>query len=129
MTELEIINAVGGEVAAHNKATAHALDLVEQGLKLYPRSPRLWILRGDLIQVSDDTTQYELEDALKSYRAAVRLDPRSPEAYESLGRYFDAVENRPREAESYFRKAIELGGGDSARDALAEVLEQLGRSE
>lgn len=129
MTELEIIDAIGAEVAAHEKATPRALGLVEKGLKLFPQSPRLWMVRGDLIQISDDDERYSLEDALESYRTALRLDPNNAEAYESLGHYFDAVAENPKEAEPYFRKAIALGGGKSAHDGLAQVLEQLGRSD
>jgi len=129
MTEKQIIDAIGREVAEHDRATAHALQLVEDGLTRYPSSARLWILRGDLIQVSDDVERYSLEDALTSYRTAVKLEPGSAEAHESIGHFLDAVANEPAAAEPYFRRALELGGGKSAREGLAQVLEQLGRAE
>lgn len=79
MTELDVIDATRTEVAAHDKATPRALHLIEEGLKLFPRSSRLWILRGDLIQVSDEVERYALADALplSSIRAARRRTSRS----------------------------------------------------
>jgi len=129
MTEAELIDAIGAEVAEHNSATPQALSMVEDGLKRFPKSARLWILRGDLIQVSDDDGRYFLDDALESYLAALRCDPDSAEANESIGHYLDAVQNEPEKAEPYFRRAIALGGGEGAQDGLKQVLEQLGRTE
>jgi Tfp pilus assembly protein PilF len=129
MTETEIIGAARAEVADYEKGTPAALRTVQEGLRLYPTSVRLWILRGDLIQLSDDDGAYSLDDALASYRAALEHDPNSAEANESIGRFLDAVQDKPAEAESYLRKAIELGGGQSAEEGLAQVLAQLGRPE
>ena len=127
MTELEFIDAIGAEVAAHDRATPRAFNLVEKGLEQFPESSRLWILKGDLIQV-DESERYQLEDALESYRTAVRVEPDSAEAHESLGHYFNAVDDSPQEAERHFRKAVKLGS-QSAHEGLAQVLEQLGKSE
>ena len=129
MTEAEIIEAIRWEVAVHEKATAAALDMLEEGLKRFPTSARLWILRGDLIQLGDVDLRYRPDDALASYRKALEHEPDNVEAYESIGRFLDAVQDNPAEAEFYLRKAIELGGGRSAQEALAQVLEQLGRPE
>ncbi len=129
MTEAEIVRAIREAVAVHEKATAATLGMVEEGLQRFPRSARLWILRGDLIQLADEDVPYSIADALVSYRAALEYEPRSAEAYESIGRFLDAVQDKPAEAEAYLRKAIELGGGRSAEEGLAQVLEQLGRPE
>ncbi len=129
MTEAEIIEAIGEEVAKHESATPAALRLVEQGVKQYPASASLWMIRGDLIQVSDDDGRYSLDDALESYRTALALEPSRPEVHESIGHYLDAVAEKPAEAEAYFRKALDLGGGKSAREGLAQVLEQLGKAD
>src|SRR5438552_2317103 len=128
MTEVEVVRAIRTEVAAHGKATSSSLRMVEEGLREFPASAPLWILRGDLIQLSDAETSYSLNDALESYRSALEHEPNSAEAHESIGRFLDAVEDRPAEAEQHFRKAISLGGSDSAEDGLRRVLEQLERS-
>jgi Tfp pilus assembly protein PilF len=129
MTEIELIEAIRTDVAAHGKATLAALHMIEEGLKIFPQSARLWILRGDLIQLSDEEAPYSPDDALTSYHTALEYEPSSIEAHESIGRFLDAVLDKPAEAEPYFRKAILLGGSETAEEGLAQVLEQLGRSE
>lgn len=125
MTEAEIVRSIREAVAVHEKATAATLRMVEEGLQRFPTSPQLWILRGDLIQLSDQDEQQSADDVLASYRTALEYEPGSAEAYESIGRFLDAVLDEPGEAESYLRKAIELGAGQSAEDALSQVLVQL----
>jgi tetratricopeptide (TPR) repeat protein len=106
------------------------IRLVEEGLREHPRSARLWNLRGDLIQlVEDDQTleSYSLDDARDSYEHARAAAPDDPEAYESLGHFFDAVDEQLDIAATMFRSAIERGGGAGAWAGLARVLTQLGR--
>lgn len=129
MIEIELIEAIRADVAAHGKATPAGLHMIEEGLKMFPQSARLWILRGDLIQLSDEKAPYSLDDVLTSYRTALEYEPSSIEAHESIGRFLDAVLDKPAEAEPYFRKAILLGGSETAEEGLAQVLEQLSRSE
>ena len=139
MTELEIVETIRTERNALSKRlgdrrslaaewdslTAAQLQKLEEGLRHFPKSARLWILRGDLIQLGGEDPRYSLDDALASYRMALEVDPTSADAHESVGHFLDAVANEPAEAEPYFRKAIELGGGKTASDGLAQVLEQL----
>ncbi len=139
MTELEIVETIRmarsvlserlGDrqllAAEWESLTAAQLQKLEEGLRQFPNSARLWILRGDLIQLGGDDPRYSLDDVLASYRTALELDPMSADAHESIGHFLDAVANEPAEAEPHFRKAIELGGGKTAREGLAQVLEQL----
>jgi len=104
-------------------ATPGTLALLDDALRLFPASAALWCLRGDLVQLCDDDTR--LEEVVESYLKAAELDPRNPEPLESLGHFYDGVLDDPAAAEPYFRQAIALGAGESARDGLAEVLEQL----
>ena len=86
--------------------------------------------RGDLIQLLEEVdTPYSLNDALASYERARALDPTDPEAFESLGYFFDAVAERVGDAEDMFRKAIELGAGADSWLALHESWHNLDRSE
>src|SRR5688572_24383964 len=62
-----------------------------------------------------------------SYENACAVDPLDPEAYESLGYFFDAVDEHLDDAEGMFRKAIALGAGPSSWARLARVLAELGR--
>lgn len=89
----------------------------------------LWIRRGDLIQLSEDADgRLTLEDALLSYQRAIELEPDNAQAYQSTGYFLDRVQDKPREAEPYFRKAIELGS-ETAHQGLKEVLDQLSKSD
>jgi len=115
-------------VARDGCVTRRSLLLVETALAAFPSSAALWCLRGDLIQLSDDDDLYTLEDAGASYERASVLEPDNLEPFESLGHFYDAVMNDPVRAEPFFRRALELGAGDSARSGLAQVLDQLGQS-
>src|SRR5262249_34926917 len=103
MTEWEIGETVRAQFAGGEAAGRDALRMVEEGLQAFPKSARLWILRGDLIQLSDDDVSYSLDDVLPSYNKALECDPGSGEAYESIGYFLDAVMDEPEKAEPYFR--------------------------
>jgi tetratricopeptide (TPR) repeat protein len=95
---------------AQSASAAESLRLVEEGLSAFPKSARLLCMKGDLIQLSDEP-RYELADALRCYQRAAELAPESPEAFESLAFFFDAIESDLAQAESAFRRAVQLGGG------------------
>src|SRR5262245_11272968 len=80
-------------------SATEALRLVEEGLAAFPNCAKLLCMKGDLIQLSNGA-QYKLADALRCYQQAADLAPESPEAYESLGFFFDAVEGDPNRAEN-----------------------------
>lgn len=122
----EYIEQIHGNLERNEKALPRDLELMEAAIAEHPDLAELWILRGDLIQLSDDDNGYTLVDAESSYLKAVELEPDDPEGYESLGFYYDVVMADPVEAKPYFEKAIALGAGESAHDGLAEVLEQIG---
>jgi tetratricopeptide (TPR) repeat protein len=84
-------------------------------------------MKGDLIQLSDGQP-YEMKDALHCYQQAADLAPELPEAFESLGFFFDAIESDADRAESAFRRAVELGGGPNTYAGLARALSGRGHS-
>lgn len=99
------------------------LPIVEDMLTKSP-SAALWILRGDLIQLSEKCL-YELSEAERSYLEACRLAPSDYEAYEELGHFYDSVMDEPARAIDFYRNAIERGAGDSCVQALSELLKGL----
>jgi tetratricopeptide (TPR) repeat protein len=80
---------------------------------------------GDLIQLLDETSEYDLADAEAAYLRAIEIDPTYAEGYSSLGYFYDAVNDDPERARPYFEKAIALGD-TAAEEGLESVLEQLG---
>lgn len=117
------------DLIEQTSVTSKVLEIVEQAITACPESAELWCLRGDLIQLCDDETAYELMGALKSYQQAAVMNPNSFEAYEEMGYYHDVIENNFDEAELAFRKAIELGAGIDSFVGLARVLAQAGKQD
>ena len=109
--------------------TADALHSVEEALLALPSSCRLWCLRGDLIQMQEDESQYQLADAMTSYKRAAEIDPACAEAQESMGYFYDVFEDDFEKAERALRLAIQNGAGANSYIGLARVLSQVGRKE
>jgi hypothetical protein len=130
MDTLDFETSLRNLVSSRGHSLAEDIRAIDAKLSEGNVSASLWILRGDLIQLCDDCEEdLPLEEALHSYEAAIRCEPSNPEGYEELAYYLDKIEDKPREAEPYFRKAIALGAGKSAQDGLAQVLEQLNEPE
>jgi len=128
MTETEYIEKIRGEWRAKcTEPTGELLHLVEQGIQNHPGSAKLHCMRGDLIQLSDDSA-YKLEDALASYEQAIEIDAKFAEAHESIGYYCDVISQDLKLAEAAFRRAIELGAGADSYVGLARVLAELGHN-
>ena len=105
------------QIAANGKATPEILRAIEGALAERPDDPNLWVLRGDAIQLSDGDG-YELADAERSYREAIRRAPQHAAAHTELGYYYFAVMDDAARALPWFRRAVDLGGGDSAAKGL-----------
>jgi Flp pilus assembly protein TadD len=117
--------AILDEVVRDERATEAAMALIAEALRRFPDSAKLWCLHGDVLQLRVEDEERGLEQAGESYLKAAELAPADPEPYESLGHFCDAVLDDPQQAVEYFRKAIALGAGESAREGLAEALAQL----
>lgn len=128
MAEQERINETIALLDASSVTGWRTLADVEEALRAFPSSAKLWNLRGDLIQLDDEAEEhYTLENALESYQRAVELDGTYAEAFENIGYYYDVHEDDPDRAEAFFRRAIELEPRRSTFVGLARVLAQLGR--
>lgn len=119
----EFIRRIKNEITRDEQASAAVIAEIEDELQRSP-SARLWILHGDAIQLADED-EYDIEDAEESYVRALELDPKSAEAYESLGHFVLAVHEDAGAALQYFQRALELGAGASAREGMREAEEAL----
>src|SRR4051794_39085358 len=81
------------------------IALADEAVRAFPASARLWVIRGDLIQLGPASNPHSLEDALASYQRAVDIDPDSVEAWEWIGYYYDAVLDDEATARTYFQEA------------------------
>ena len=128
MTKKEYLDKIEATRNSKGHTTRATLDLIEHALQEYPHEPDLWCLRGDMIQLNDEPDEaLPLASAMESYRRAIIEDPTCAEAYESLGYYIDVIDDDPKEAEPWFRKALELNPSVDSFVGLARVLTELGR--
>ncbi len=84
------------------------MKLVDDAIMKFPDSSKLLCIKGDFIQLSSEDTPYELLDSLKAYENAIEVDPRCAEAFESIGFYYDALEEKFELARNAFEKALEI---------------------
>ncbi|MBI3191455.1 MAG: hypothetical protein HYZ36_02235 [Pedosphaera parvula] len=127
MTEDEYVAAVSDGRRSACETSDDLFRLIEEAVRVYPDSARLWQIRGDMIQLGSEGSPYALSEALVSYQKAISIDPRFARAHESIGYYFDVIEVDLERAEAAFRAAIDCGGEASSYAGLARVLAELGR--
>ncbi len=74
-----------------------ALVEVETQLHSYQENAHLWVLRGNLMQLSEMPPGFTLDEVEKSYLTALELEPDSVEAMEELAHFYYAViDDRPK---------------------------------
>jgi len=108
MEESEYIDKLSSLWPTESETSAEALALADEAVRAYPDSPKLWLMRGNLIELGPEDIAYQLEEALACYERAVLIDPQFAEGYEEIGHYFDAVMSDPDRAWSAFNKASSL---------------------
>lgn len=108
MDEVEYVDQLLARYPSEGEETSNeTLALVEEALRAFPTSSKLWCIRGDLIQLGSGEG-YELEDALLSYKEAASVDPDCAEAYEGLGYFYDLVMDDEEKAKPFFQRATLL---------------------
>jgi Tfp pilus assembly protein PilF len=107
MTEEEYVTLLEGRWPSFGglEPTRETMDFCERAVSDFPSSAKLWIIRGDFIQLADHQDAPPLSEAERSYRQAIHADPRCAEAYAELGHFLDAVMAKPKKAKQYFHKA------------------------
>ena len=106
---------------AKMKATPETIALADEATRAFPRSPKLWCMRGNLIQLGPENCPHSLNEALASYKRAIEIDPSFAQAWEEAGDFYQDVRNDEPAAQPYFREAEKLKHPDapgSARDIL-----------
>jgi Tfp pilus assembly protein PilF len=113
VTEQDLIDSICDSLPESGGSSSKHVDAVDEALRRYPESTRLWLLRGDLIQTSNDVDDgRELEDACRSYERALEIDRGCSEVHRSLGHYFDAMMPDPALSRFHFRRAADLRGAN-----------------
>lgn len=92
----------------HSEPTQATLHLANVAVQKFPMSAKLWIMRGNLLELSSFETCLPFSEPARCYRIAIKLDPFNIEAYEDLAWFLDAVLGNRRKAKSLFDKARRL---------------------
>jgi tetratricopeptide (TPR) repeat protein len=129
VTEAQYIETLERLISKNAPATLEQLALVDEAVRVFPQSPRLLCMRGDLVQLAPTDSPRAVAEALQSYLRAIEVSPGFANAYVETGYYYDVHEDDPAQAESFFRRAIELGAGVQAYAGLGRVLAELGRKQ
>ncbi len=102
-------------------ASVDLLREIDAAISETPSCAELWVLRGDPIQLGEGDANYPLEEAERSYREALRLDPSSAEVAEELGRFLWAVMDDAESAEPFLIRALANGAGANVATTLEEL--------
>jgi hypothetical protein len=133
ISETAFLKRIQTRLKSGREPNPRVLELAKRAVEAYPKSARLLILFGDLIQMITDGDEYEGFTPQKLYRRAIRFEPNYWEGYEAAGFYQFVYGGRYgdlrslKKAEELFRKAIRLGGGNDSFAGLASVLLEQGR--
>ena len=112
MTEEDYIQELRDRWPKECEATLETIARADEAVHTFPQSSRLWVMRGNLIELGPEACPHPLEEALSCYQRAVELDPQFTEAWEEIGAYYDAVLDDEATAEKYFLEAARLKGAD-----------------
>ena len=99
-----------------------ALAKVDELLVSNPLAAQLYLLRGQLIQLQRENTQYSLDDVEKSFKMAAELDVTYFDALVELMHFYDAVCPDAPKAIEYARKVKVIA--QKMLDEASTVLEE-----
>jgi tetratricopeptide (TPR) repeat protein len=121
MTEEDYIAELRKRWPRKGKAMLETVALADEATRAFPRSPKLWCMRGNLITLGPENCPHSLNEALASYKKAIEVDPSFAKAWEEAGYFYqDILDDKPA-AQPYFREVEKLKYPDapgSARDIL-----------
>ena len=98
----------GGIASTSDEVPLETIELADEAVRACPRSPKLWCVRGNLIELGPESSPHGLDEALRSYQRALEIDPHFSEGWEEIGHYYDAILGDQAGAQPYFRRAEKL---------------------
>jgi tetratricopeptide (TPR) repeat protein len=110
MTENDYIEELKKRWPRTDDAALEVIARADEATCAFPRSPKLWCMRGNLIELGPENSPYSLDDALTSYKRAIEIDPQFVEAWEEIGYFYRNVLDDEDNAKPYFREAERLTG-------------------
>ena len=132
MTEAALLKRIHARWPRGRWSNRQILQFAKRAIEAYPRSARLLISFGELIEMSLEP-EYDGFHPMKLYRRAIRYEPNYWEGYEAAGFYqfvnggkYGTLRSL-KKAEDLFRRAIRLGAGNDSFLGLGGVLLEQGR--
>jgi hypothetical protein len=120
-----VIKKLQNGMRHRGKATSADLRTIEQLLKKEPKCARLWCMRGNFIELSDDDNIYSIRDALLSYKHGIKVEPEYADSYIEAGYYHFNVRDDPFRALPYFRHALKLKSSLKLLNVYHEVQKEI----
>jgi hypothetical protein len=108
MTEDEHISALQTRWPQDCDASMEVIALADEAIRVFPKSARLWVMRGNLIELGPESCPHPLGEALASYERAIKLDSDFAEAWDEIGHYHDAVLDDEKSTQRFFQEAERL---------------------
>jgi hypothetical protein len=108
VSEEDYIAAIQDAWPKEGEAPLTMIALADEATARFPDSPRLWCMRGNLIELGPEDSPHDLSDALASYERAVRIEPAFAEGWEEIAHFHDAVLDDETSAKRFFERAAAL---------------------
>lgn len=93
-----------------DEVSLETIALADEAVRVFPSSAKLWVMRGNLIELGPENCRLGLDDALASYKRAIEIDPAFAEAWEETGHFYHNVLDDEAAGQPYFREADRLKG-------------------
>lgn len=110
MTENDYIEELKKRWPRKGKATLETITFADEAIRTFPRSPKLWCMRGNLIELGRENSPHTLDDALASYKHAIEIDPQFIQAWEDIGYFYRNVLDEEDKAKPCFHEVERLKG-------------------
>ena len=108
VSEEDYIVAIRDAWPKDGEAPLTLIALADEATVRFPDSPRLWCMRGNLIELGPEDSPHELSDALASYERAVRIEPAFAEGWEEIAHFHDVVLDDEASAKRFFEQAAAI---------------------
>src|SRR5258708_11174332 len=110
MTEEDYFAELRKRWPRRGKATTETIAFADEATRAFPRSPKLWCMLGNLVELGPENSPNSLDEALASYKRAIEIDPQFLQAWEDIGDFYCNVLKEEDKAKTYFYEAERLKG-------------------
>ena len=103
------------------------LGVINNAIEQYADEPKLWIMKGDLIQYANLYEGDKKDEVMSCFRQALEIDSTNAEAWCEIGFLYDVSYEDFEKALHAFEKSLSLEKSANGYFGMARVLVQLGR--